>query len=217
MCSMWFIHISKTNIMLNKNLKSWIDVNPDSDFSIHNIPFGIYSNKNVKHHACSAIGDYIIDLYELESADVFDLNRNVFTEKTLNSFIALGKKITNGVREKLIQLLSDENSVLKKDEALFKRVFKKQNEVQMLMPVHVGDYTDFYSSIDHATNVGTMFRDPNNALLPNWKHLPVGYHGRASSIRVSGHAFHRPKGQQKPADSELPVFGACKNLDIELE
>lgn len=203
--------------MLNKNLKSWMDVNPNSDFSIHNIPFGVYSDKNVKHHACSAIGDYIIDLYELESADVFDLNRNVFTEKTLNSFIALGKKITNGVREKLIQLLSDENSVLKKDEALFKRVFKKQNEVQMLMPVHVGDYTDFYSSIDHATNVGTMFRDPNNALLPNWKHLPVGYHGRASSIRVSGHSFHRPKGQQKPADSENPVFGPCKNLDIELE
>ncbi|MBX3164434.1 MAG: fumarylacetoacetase [Bacteroidetes bacterium] len=203
--------------MLNKNLKSWIEVNPKSDFSIHNIPFGIYSDKTVKHHACSAIGDYIIDLYELESADVFDLQRGIFEEKTLNSFIALGKTVTNSVRQKLIELLSDENSILKRDEALYKRVFKKQSEVQMLMPVHVGDYTDFYSSIDHATNVGTMFRDPNNALLPNWKHLPVGYHGRASSIRVSGHSFHRPKGQQKPADSELPVFGACKNLDIELE
>jgi len=96
-------------------------------------------------------------------------------------------------------------------------VFHKMNAVEMLMPVAIGDYTDFYSSIDHATNVGTMFRDPANALLPNWKHLPVGYHGRASSITVSGTNFHRPKGQTKPADSELPVFGPCKLLDFELE
>lgn len=203
--------------MLNKNLKSWIEVKPESDFSIHNIPFGMYKDKTVEPHACSAIGDYIIDLYELESADVFDLNRNVFTENTLNSFIALGKKVTNGVRQKLIQLLTDENSVLKKDEALFKRVFKKQSEVHMLMPVHVGDYTDFYSSMDHAQNIGAMIRDSKNALMPNWKHLPVGYHGRASSICVSGHSFYRPKGQQKPADSENPVFGPSKLLDIELE
>lgn len=203
--------------MLNKNLKSWIDVKPDSDFSIHNIPFGIYSDKNVKHHACSAIGEYIIDLFELESKDVFDINRSVLEEKDLNSFIALGKTVTNRVRNKIIELLCDENSVLKKDQTLFNTVIKKQSDVKMLMPVKVGDYTDFYSSIDHATNIGTMIRDPKNALMPNWKHLPVGYHGRASSIAVSGHSFHRPKGQQKPADSEVPVFGPCKLLDIELE
>ncbi|MCE3225862.1 MAG: fahA [Bacteroidetes bacterium] len=203
--------------MLNKNLKSWIDVKADSDFSIHNIPFGIYSDKNVKHHACSAIGEYIIDLFELESADLLDMPRDVFEQQYLNAFIELGKTQTNKVRLRLIELLCDENSILNKDKAFFNKVFKKQSNVTMLMPVRIGDYTDFYSSIDHATNVGTMFRDPANALLPNWKHLPVGYHGRASSIRVSGHSFHRPKGQQKPADSEVPVFGASKLLDIELE
>jgi fumarylacetoacetase len=203
--------------MLNTQLKSWWPVAADSDFSIHNFPFGVYSDDKVKHHACSAIGEYIIDLFELESADVFDINRSVFEQKTLNEFIGLGKKVTNGVREKLIQLFTDETAILKTNTDLQKRVLKKQSDVNMLLPVHIGDYTDFYSSIDHATNVGTMFRDPNNALLPNWKHLPVGYHGRASSIRVSGHSFHRPKGQQKPADAELPVYGPCKLLDFELE
>lgn len=199
------------------SLNSWFTIPEDSDFSIYNLPFGIYSDENVKHHVCSAIGDYIIDLYELESADVFDINRSVFDKQFLNDFIELGKPITNKVREKLQNLLCDSNSVLKTNEILYKHVFKKQSAVKMLMPVKIGDYTDFYSSIDHATNVGTMFRDPANALLPNWKHLPVGYHGRASSICVSGHSFHRPKGQQKPADADLPVYGPSKLLDIELE
>ena len=198
-------------------LKSWVPVTEKSDFTIYNIPFGIYTDQEVKHRACSAIGEYIIDLFELESMDVFDINRTVFDQTHLNDFIALGKNITKGVRNKLIEILCDDSSVLKTDAALFKRIFKKQTDVTMLMPVKVGDYTDFYSSIDHATNVGTMFRDPNNALLPNWKHLPVGYHGRASSICVSGHSFHRPKGQTKPADSDNPVFGPSKLLDIELE
>lgn len=203
--------------MLTKQINTWIEVHPDSDFSIHNIPFGIYSDDKVHHRVCSAIGDYIIDLFELESQDVLDISRSVFEEKTLNSFIALGKKVTNGVRNKLIELLCDSSSIFKTNEQLFKSVFKKQSTVNMLMPVNVGDYTDFYSSLDHAVNIGTMIRDPKNALMPNWKHLPVGYHGRASSICVSGHSFHRPKGQQKPADSELPVYGPSKLLDIELE
>lgn len=203
--------------MNTKNLISWLDIENNSDFSIHNIPFGIYSDKTVKHHVCSAIGNYIIDLFELESADVFDINRSVFESEFLNDFITLGKPTTNKVRLKLIDLLSDSTSILKTDDNLFKRVIKKQNEVKMLIPVKIGDYTDFYSSIDHATNIGTMIRDPKNALMPNWKHLPVGYHGRASSICVSGHSFHRPKGQQKLADAELPIFGATKLLDIELE
>ncbi|MBA3663314.1 MAG: fumarylacetoacetase [Bacteroidetes bacterium] len=203
--------------MPDQQLKSWIEVAPDSDFSIHNIPFGIYSDNNVKHHICSAIGEYIIDLFELESADLLDMNRSVLEEQYLNSFIELGKTETNRVRQRIIELLSSADSILKTDKAFFNKVFKKQSDVKMLMPVRIGDYTDFYSSIDHATNVGTMFRDPANALLPNWKHLPVGYHGRASSICVSGHSFHRPKGQQKPADSDNPVFGPSKLLDIELE
>ncbi len=203
--------------MANTNLKTWIEVDAKSDFSIHNIPFGIYSDNKVKHHVCSAIGEYIIDLFELESQDLLDIDRSVFDQKYLNAFIELGKPVTNKIRTKLIEILCDENSILKTEKKLFAAVFKKQSAVKMLMPVQVGDYTDFYSSIDHATNIGTMIRDPKNALMPNWKHLPVGYHGRASSITVSGTNFHRPKGQQKPADQENPVFGPTKLLDIELE
>lgn len=203
--------------MANTNLKSWVEVSADSDFSIYNIPFGIYSDDKVKHHVCSAIGEYIIDLFELESQDLLDIDRSVFDQKYLNAFIELGKPVTNKIRTRLIEILCDEKSVLRTDKKLFDAVFKKQSSVKMLMPVQVGDYTDFYSSIDHATNIGTMIRDPKNALMPNWKHLPVGYHGRASSITVSGTNFHRPKGQQKPADQENPVFGPTKLLDIELE
>ncbi|MBK7818184.1 MAG: fumarylacetoacetase [Sphingobacteriaceae bacterium] len=200
-----------------KKLNTWIPIKEDSDFSIYNIPFGIYSDANVKHRVCSAIGEYIIDLFELESRDVFDINRSVFERESLNDFISLGKPTTNKVRAKLQEILCDDSSFLKSDTSFFGKVFKKQSAVKMLMPVKVGDYTDFYSSIDHATNIGTMIRDPKNALMPNWKHLPVGYHGRASSICVSGHSFYRPKGQQKPADAEVPVYGPSKLLDIELE
>lgn len=204
----------------NPALTSWISVNPNSDFPIQNLPFGIYSDKTVKNHVCSAIGDYIIDLYELANAGLLkdlNINKEIFNNLFLNEFIELGKSTTRTIRDRLSDLLENRNQELQGNKAIFNTIFKKQNEVTMLMPVKVGDYTDFYSSIDHATNVGTMFRDPNNALLPNWKHLPVGYHGRASSIRVSGHSFHRPKGQQKPADAELPVYGPSKLLDIELE
>lgn len=194
-----------------------MDIPSGSDFSIHNIPFGIYSDAQIKHRVCTAIGEHIVDLYELASAGVLAIDKAVAEQSSLNTFIALGKSVTNKVRADLQQLLSDENSPLRKDKNLYDRAVKKQSAVKMLMPVQVGDYTDFYSSMDHAVNIGTMIRDPKNALMPNWKHLPVGYHGRASSIRVSGHSFHRPKGQQKPADAELPVFGPSKLLDIELE
>ncbi|PBQ34408.1 fumarylacetoacetase [Sphingobacteriaceae bacterium] len=202
--------------MSDKTLTSWLEVDVKSDFSIHNIPFGIYSDKSVKHRAASAIGDYIIDLYELADAGLLQVDKSVLDAQFLNDFIDLGKPITNAVRTSIIKLLSSDSS-LKTDKELFSKVFKKQTDVKLLMPVRVGDYTDFYSSIDHATNIGAMIRDPKNALMPNWKHLPVGYHGRASSVCVSGHSFYRPKGQQKPADAELPVFGPTKLLDIELE
>src|SRR3954470_12909354 len=141
---------------MNKTLSPWIEVKPESDFSIHNIPFGIYSDTQVKHRVCSAIGDYIIDLFELESADLLDINRSVFDKQYLNDFISLGKTVTNAIREKLITILTDEDSVFKKDQHFFDQVFKKQKDVKMLLPVKIGDYTDFYSSIDHATNIGTM-------------------------------------------------------------
>jgi fumarylacetoacetase len=208
---------SKAN---DPNLKSWVDLKSGSDFPIQNIPFGIYSDSKVIHHACSALGDEIIDLYELARHNFFknlNIDPVLFKQSSLNGLIALGKPVTNALRERISELFRHDNPELRDKKELHAIILKKQNTVKMLMPVSVGDYTDFYSSIDHATNVGTMFRDPNNALLPNWKHLPVGYHGRASSIRVSGHSFHRPKGQTKPADAELPVFGACKLLDFELE
>lgn len=203
--------------MTNKNLITCLDVSPDSDFSIYNIPFGIYSDKSITNHACSAIGDYIIDLYELANNGFLKINKDVFNLPFLNDFIQLGKSITNSIRLNIIDILSDHQSELITNTQLFNLVFKKQNQVNLLLPVRIGDYSDFYSSIDHAQNIGTMIRDPKNALMPNWKHLPVAYHGRASSICVSGHSFHRPKGQQKPADSELPIYGPTKLLDIELE
>ncbi len=203
--------------MTNKNLLTCLDVSPDSDFSIYNIPFGIYSDKEITNHACSAIGDYVIDLYELANNGFLKINKDVFNLPFLNDFIQLGKPITNSIRLNIIDILSDHQSELITNTQLFNLIFKKQNQVNLLLPVRIGDYSDFYSSIDHAQNIGTMIRDPKNALMPNWKHLPVAYHGRASSICVSGHSFHRPKGQQKPADSELPIYGPTKLLDIELE
>jgi fumarylacetoacetase len=203
--------------MSTKNKTSWINVSQDSDFTINNIPFGMYADNTVKHRACTAIGDLIVDLYELAKAGLINVNNNVFDTEFLNDFIALGKTQTNSVRARLINLLSEDNVELRANKSLCELALKKQSDVTLLMPIRIGDYTDFYSSIDHATNIGTMIRDPKNALMPNWKHLPVAYHGRASSVCVSGHRFHRPKGQQKPPDSELPVFGPTKALDIELE
>ncbi len=204
----------------NPNLKSWIEVKPDSDFSIQNIPFGIYSDDKVEHNACTAVGEYVMDLEALHELDYFchlNLPVNIFAQKFLNDFIALGKETTRAVREILSELLNNDNKKLQDNAEDRKKIFKLQSKVQMLLPIHIGDYTDFYSSIDHATNIGKMIRDPENALMPNWKHIPVGYHGRASSIAVSGHSFHRPKGQTKPADATVPVFGTCKLLDFELE
>ncbi|MCG7280191.1 fumarylacetoacetase [Chryseobacterium taklimakanense] len=201
-------------------MKSFVNYPENSDFSIHNIPFGV-AVFNKEYIACATrIGDVVIDLATLYDFgfldDVEGLNDNVFEAYTLNEFIELGKPVTTAVRLKIQELLL-EGSSLANDEKTIEECFFQIDEVKMLMPVHVPNYTDFYSSIEHATNVGKMFRDPANALLPNWKHLPVGYHGRASSIVVSGTDIHRPKGQTKPADADQPVFGPSKQLDFELE
>ena len=201
-------------------MKSFINYPQNSDFSIHNIPFGVAVFNREYIACCTRIGDLVIDLATLFDYGFFDeiegLNENVFEAYTLNEFIELGKPVTNAVRLKIQELLL-EGSSLSHDEKTIEECFYDLDKVQMMMPLHVQNYTDFYSSIEHATNVGKMFRDPANALLPNWKHLPVGYHGRASSIVVSGINFHRPKGQMKPADAEKPIFGTSKQLDFELE
>ena len=197
-------------------MNSWIDIPKNSDFSIYNIPFGIFStNKNSKRVGV-AIGNNIIDLLASNELDIFkdlNINNNVFENNFLNDFINLGKNKTNKVREIIQQQLTDESSKIK----MSTDVIIPMNEAEMYLPVKVGDYTDFYSSIEHATNIGSMFRDPSNPLLPNWRHLPVGYHGRASSIIVSGIDIFRPKGQVFPLDSDKPVFTSSKRIDFELE
>jgi len=194
----------------------WIKIDKDSDFSIYNLPFGIFSEADQIKRVGVAIGDHVIDLYAVYELGVFkDLkfDISVLESDYLNDFIALGKPITLKVRADLQSELCNENSVLKSHPS----VFIKQTKVTMYLPVKVGDYTDFYSSIEHATNIGTMFRDPENALLPNWKHLPVGYHGRASSIIVSGQNVHRPKGQVVLETNSPPTFQASSRVDFELE
>jgi len=190
-----------------------IEIPENSDFSIHNIPFGIFSTKDRSPRVGVAVGEHILDLAAVADLDVFDFNTALLEKDTMNDFISLGKEITTRVRKKIQYWLKDDDSVLAGKPELF----VKQSEAQMHMPVAVGDYTDFYSSLEHATNVGKMFRDPENALLPNWKHVPVGYHGRASSIIVSGQPIHRPKGQTLPKDADTPVFGPSQRLDFELE
>lgn len=202
------------------SLKSWIEVAPQSDFPIQNLPFGIFKTQSSSPRVGIAIGDQVLDLAILNKLGFLDelkIDNSVFTNQYLNDFIALGKHTTRAVRERVSNLLNKDTAELRDNKEVQAKVLQKICNVQMQMPVKVGDYTDFYSSIDHATNIGTMIRDPNNALFPNWKHLPVAYHGRASSIMVSNTDFHRPKGQTKAKDEELPSYGACKLLDFELE
>ena len=206
----------------NPSLVSWLNVPANSDFPIQNIPFGIAAplNRPKDKVACSIIGDTIINLAALHKQGYFsslNLPEGIFEKEYLNDFISLGKPVTGAVRERISELFSKDNAELRNHAEARKKCLFALKEVKMLLPVKIGDYTDFYSSKEHATNVGSMFRDPKNALLPNWLHLPVGYHGRASSIIVSGTGFHRPKGQTMPPNAEKPVFGPSKALDIELE
>jgi fumarylacetoacetase len=207
-----------SNNKIDSNLSSWIFLPKDSDFPIQNIPFGIFQTDTQKARICTRIGDTVIDLYAVAEQGFFNNiidDIEVFSKSSLNLFISLGKKITNLVRLRLIELFSISNIELQSRDT--SKFLYAVNHVQLLLPVEIGDYTDFYSSKEHATNVGIMFRDPENALLPNWLHLPVGYHGRASSIVVSGTNFFRPKGQMKPKADEPPVYGPSKSLDFELE
>lgn len=201
-------------------LKSWVNVPAHSDFPIQNLPFGIFKTKYLSAVAGVAIGDHVLDLVYLHEHGYLDglsLPAGIFNQRFLNDFFALGRKKVREVRERISELLRTDNDELQRNAAAREIALIPMQEVQMLMPVRVPNYTDFYSSEEHATNVGSMFRDPKNALLPNWKHIPVGYHGRASSIVVSGTNILRPKGQVKPPDSDLPVFCPTRKLDFELE
>jgi fumarylacetoacetase len=206
--------------LTNPNLKTWVEIPENTDFPIQNLPFGIFTNIDKTPRVCSRIGDVIVDIGALGRFGFFneiDFDESTLLKDTLNDFISLGKKVTNVVRERVGELLNVDCAELKDYLAAKEICLLPIESVELLLPINIGDYTDFYSSIEHATNVGTMFRDPKNALLPNWRHLPVGYHGRSSSIIVSGTPIHRPKGQTKPNDNEPPVYGACRLLDFELE
>ena len=208
--------MSKVNDPSNK---SWINVPANSDFSIQNIPFGI-ALVNGEYKVVSAIGDRVIDISSLNKLGYLksiDIPQQVLENKFLNDLISLGKSKTNALRERISDLMNVNNTELQNNDSHKNSVLIDSTKVQMCLPVRIENYTDFYSSIEHATNVGTMFRDPANALLPNWKHIPIGYHGRASSIIISGTNFHRPKGQTKGPNDEIPKFGATQQLDFELE
>ena len=197
----------------NPNLKTWLEVSQDSDFPIQNIPFAVALIEESKV-AVSRIGDTAINLSKLYELGAFDgiLSENCFDKEYLNDFLKKKKSVWRSVRNRISEIFTNENN---KDT--FTSSLHSIQEIEMCIPVKVGDYTDFYSSRQHAYNVGCMFRDPANALLPNWLHIPVGYHGRASSIILSGTDIYRPKGQQLPLDANAPVFGPCKLLDFELE
>jgi fumarylacetoacetase len=197
--------------------KMWFPVSANTEFSLYNLPFGIFSAKGRSPRIGVALGEHIIDLRALAKRGVFDdlgFPVSTLNKSRLNDFAALGARPRQQVRQRLQDIFSAPRHALAAHQQEF---MVAQSAAAMHLPVHIGDYTDFYSSEDHATNVGKMFRDPANALLPNWKHLPVGYHGRASSIAISGTNFRRPKGQTRPDDNAPPVFGPTQRLDFELE
>jgi fumarylacetoacetase len=204
----------------NPNRISWLDVPKNSDFPIQNIPFGVFITKDDVVTIGTRIGDYAIDLGAMQQLGYFDgieLTDDMFMQDTLNDFISDGKKTWRLVRNRIAEIFDIENTSLQNNTKNREIIIFTLDEIEMQLPVLIGDYTDFYSSKEHATNVGKMFRDPENALLPNWLHIPVGYHGRSSTIVPSGIPVHRPMGQTLPNGETNPVFGPSKLVDFELE
>ncbi|HCY96923.1 MAG TPA: fumarylacetoacetase, partial [Polaribacter sp.] len=205
----------------NPDRKSWLQVPENSDFPIQNIPFGVFITRDDIITIGSRIGDFAIDLGAFHQLGYFEgipLTEDLFLQDNLNDFIADGRKTWRLVRNRIAEVFDVDNGSLRDNVAHKKNIIFRMDEVEMLLPVSVGDYTDFYASKEHATNVGSLFRDPENALLPNWLHIPIGYHGRSSSIIPSGTPVRRPYGQTKPAEgADTPGFGPSKLLDFELE
>ncbi|QHW34827.1 fumarylacetoacetase [Paenibacillus rhizovicinus] len=202
--------------------RSFIEVEPDSHFPIQNLPYGVFRPlQGGDPRIGVAIGRYVLDLAALDEAGCFGHTavhgKGVFAQPSLNAFMAMGRPVWQEVRSTVARLLDNDEPLLRDNDSLRMRVLRLQSEVELLLPAEIGDYTDFYASEAHATNVGTLFRGKDNALMPNWRHLPVGYHGRASSVVVSGTEVRRPQGQLKPPDAAAPVFGPSRQLDFELE
>ncbi|MFV8362961.1 fumarylacetoacetase [Flavobacterium sp. ZT3P35] len=202
------------------NRKSWLEVPADSDFPIQNIPFGVFLTKENIVTVGTRIGDFAIDLGALQQLNYFEgieLTDDMFMQDTLNDFISDGKKTWRLVRNRIAELFDVTNPKLQNNAKDLDIIIFRMEDVEMQLPVLIGDYTDFFSSKEHATNTGKMFRDPENALLPNWLHIPVGYHGRSSTIVPSGIPVHRPMGQTLPNGETTPVFGPSRLVDFELE
>nr|XP_049704475.1 fumarylacetoacetase [Helicoverpa armigera] len=202
-------------------MKSFIEYSPSTDFPIENLPYGVFTSpNNSEKHIGVAIGEFILDLNvisHLFDGPLLKSKQNVFKEEKLNAFMGLTRPHWLEARATLQKLLDASNPTLQNNTELRQRAFVKQSDAQMHVPADIGDYTDFYSSIHHATNVGIMFRGKDNALFANWKHLPVGYHGRSSSIVISGTPITRPYGQTLPVEGADPHFGPCRLMDFELE
>jgi fumarylacetoacetase len=204
----------------NPALSSWVEVPEHSDFPIQNLPFGIFKTESLSPRVGVRIGNHVVDLktlFVLGYLENLPFELADFDTNFLNSLMKKGKQGTRALRNRLSKLLSSTQPDLQKNEHHVEQVLIAVDQVTMCMPVQIGDYTDFYSSKEHATNVGMMFRDPANALLPNWLWIPVGYHGRASSVILSGESIYRPKGQIKPDPAADPIYASCRNLDFELE
>ncbi|MHB1426555.1 MAG: fumarylacetoacetase [Gemmataceae bacterium] len=201
--------------------RSFVPVSPRSHFSPQNLPYGVCRRHGGERRIAAAIGDYIVDLTALESLGLLAVpalrDRRVFQAGTLNCFMAQGRTVWSEVRQRLQQLLDAEEPALRDNAEVLARVLVPMGEVEMLLPADIGDYTDFYSSREHASNVGTMFRGADKALQPNWLQLPVAYHGRSSSIIVGGADVRRPCGQSKPEGAAAPIYGPSQSLDFELE
>lgn len=198
-------------------LLSFIDVSEDSHFPIQNLPYGVFKNRSQQAQIGVAIGEQILNLKVLEEEGLLQLSARVFQGSSLNDFMSLPASEWQSARKRISELLRHDNAQLRDNRELRKKCFIPQSQVTLENPVVIGDYTDFYSSKEHASNVGSMFRDKDNPLLPNWLHLPVGYHGRASSVVASGTPIHRPMGQVMPPQADKPKFSLCQRLDFELE
>ena len=200
-------------------LRSFIPVDAASDFPIQNLPYGVFSTSALPTPRVGvAIGDYVLDLWELEQDCRLNVGElGVFSASTLNPFMALGPKVWTRTRARISELLRHDNPELRDNPALRERALVPMALAKLHLPITVAGYTDFYSSKEHATNVGVMFRGKDNALQPNWLHMPIAYNGRASTVVVSGTRVRRPRGQLKPPNAEFPNFGPCERLDFELE
>jgi fumarylacetoacetase len=208
------------NFANNSDKKTWINVPENSDFPVQNLPFGVFITKDDVITIGTRIGNTAIDMGALQTLKYFDgidLTDDMFMQDSLNDFISDGKKTWRAVRNRLSEIFEDSNPKLRDNEKHKNTILFDISEIEMLLPVQIGDYTDFFSSKEHATNTGKMFRDPENALLPNWLHIPVAYHGRSSTIIPSGIPVHRPMGQTLPNGETSPVFGPSKLVDFELE